>query len=143
MKKLTHQLVASTTKPGRYFDAGSNLYLLVRSGPVGPNKYWIYRYTLERKRQERSLGVFPNVSLSEARKSAIDLRAKINNGVHVADIPKISGHINQPFKDYSLDWIELNKGLWFNAKHYCRRISAMESSFQFKTLFLRLRILSA
>ena len=88
VQKLTHQLVANTTKPGRYFDAGSNLHLLVRSGPVGPNKYWIYRYTLERKRQERSLGVFPNVSLSEARKSAIDLRAKINNGYTLRTSPK-------------------------------------------------------
>ena len=103
MLRLTHQFVANTTKSGRYFDAGSNLHLLIRSGPVGPNKYWIYRYTLERKRQERSLGVFPDVSLSEARKSAIDLRTKINNGVHVADIPKNLGHINQLFKDYSLD----------------------------------------
>ena len=127
MRRLTHQLVANTTKPGRYFDAGFNLHLLVRSGPVGPNKYWIYRYTLERKRQERSLGVFPNVSLSEARKSAIDLRAKINNGVHVTDTPKISGHINQQFKDYSLDWIELNKGLWSNAKHYRQWTSTLES----------------
>ena len=35
MRRLTHQFVANTTEPGRYFDAGSNLHLLVRSGPVG------------------------------------------------------------------------------------------------------------
>ena len=93
MQKLTHQFVANTTKPGRYFDTGSNLHLLVRSGPVGPNKYWIYRYTLERKRQERSLGVFPNVSLSEARKLAIDLRARINSGENVNEIPQDSAYI--------------------------------------------------
>jgi hypothetical protein len=32
MHKLTHQFVANTTNPGRCFDAGSNLHLLVRSG---------------------------------------------------------------------------------------------------------------
>lgn len=127
MRRLTHQFVANTTKPGRYFDAGSNLHLLVRSGPVGPNKYWIYRFTLERKRHERSLGVFPSVSLSEARKLAIDLSAKINNGVNVAEIPKDSDDINQLFKDYSSAWIELNKGLWSNAKHYRQWISTLES----------------
>ena len=85
MHKLTHQFVANTTNPGRYFDAGSNLHLLVRSGPAGPNKYWIYRFTFERNRQERSLGVFPIISLSEARKLAIGLEAKINNGIYLAD----------------------------------------------------------
>ena len=143
IKKLTHQLVANTTKPGRYFDAGSNLHLLVRSGPVGPNKYWIYRYTRKGKRKERSLGIFPNVSLSEARKLAIDLRARINSGENVNEIPQDSAYINQLFKEYSLKWIELNKGLWSNVKHYRQWISPMESSFQFKTLFLRLRIPSA
>jgi len=127
MRRLTHQFVANTTKPGRYFDAGSNLHLLVRSGPVGPNKYWIYRYTLERKRQERSLGVFPNVSLSEARKLAIDRNAKINNGVNFADISQNLVYVNQLFKDYSLAWIEINKGLWSNTKHYRQWISTLES----------------
>ena len=84
MRRLTHQFVANTTEPGRYFDVGSNLHLLVRSGPVGPNKYWIHRHTLKGKRQERSLGIFPNVSLSEARKLAIDRKAKINKGICVA-----------------------------------------------------------
>lgn len=126
MHRLTHQFVANTTIPGRYFDAGSNLHLLVRSGPAGPNKYWIYRFTLERKRQERSLGVFPRISLSEARKLAIDLRAKINNRVYVADTPRDSVYINQVFKDYSSEWIEVNKGLWSNAKHYRQWISTME-----------------
>lgn len=32
MHRLTHQFVANTTNPGSYFDAGSNLHLLVRSG---------------------------------------------------------------------------------------------------------------
>jgi integrase len=127
MKKLTHQFVANITKPGRYFDAGSNLHLLVRSGPVGPNKYWIHRHTHKGRRLDRSLGVFPNVPLSEARKLAIDLRARINNGVHVADAPKNILHINQSFKDYSLEWIEINKGLWSNTKHYRQWISTLES----------------
>jgi hypothetical protein len=127
VQKLTHQFVANTTKPGRYFDAGSNLHLLVRSGPVGPNKYWIHRHTHKGRRLDRSLGVFPNVPLSEARKLAIDLRARINNGVHVADAPKNILHINQSFKDYSLEWIEINKGLWSNTKHYRQWISTLES----------------
>jgi len=46
MHKLTHQFVVNIINPGRYFDAGSNLHLLVRSGPAGPDKYWIYRLTL-------------------------------------------------------------------------------------------------
>ena len=89
MHKLTHQFVVNIINPGRYFDAGPNLYLSIRSCPAGPDKYWVYRFTFERKRQDRSLGVFPNVSLSEARKLAIDLSSKVYNGVHTADIPNI------------------------------------------------------
>ena len=85
MHKLTHQFVTNITKPGRYFDAGSNLHLLVRSGPTGQKKYWICKFTFERKRRDPSLGVFPIISLSEARKLAIGLEAKINNGIYLAD----------------------------------------------------------
>jgi len=123
MHKLTHQFVANIINPGRYFDAGSNLHLLVRSGPTGPNKYWIYRFTFQRNRQDRSLGVFPIISLSEARKLAIDLKAKINNGIYVADPHQGVGVINQIFSDYSSDWIEINKSQWSNDKHYCQWIN--------------------
>ena len=75
MQKLSHQFVNNVTKPGRYFDAGNNLHLLVRSGQAGPKKYWIARVTFKGKRKDLSLGIFPTVSLAEARNLAIDVKA--------------------------------------------------------------------
>ena len=71
MKNLTREFVASELKPGRYFDGGSGLHLLIRSGVRGPRKYWMFRFTHQGKRMEKSLGIFPSVSLSHARKASI------------------------------------------------------------------------
>ena len=70
MHKLTYQFGADTTNSGRHLDAGFTLHLLNKSGRSGPNKYWIYRSTLKRKLQDRSLELVPNISLPKARELA-------------------------------------------------------------------------
>ena len=70
MHKLTHQFGADTTNSGRHLDAGFTLHLLNKSGRSGPNKYWIYRSTLKRKLQDRSLELGPNISLPKDRELA-------------------------------------------------------------------------
>ena len=65
MHKLTHHFVSVIVNPRRYFDASSNLHLFDWSDPAGPNKYWVYRFTAQQKRQDRSLKVLQNISLSQ------------------------------------------------------------------------------
>ena len=127
MQKLSHQFVNNVTKPGRYFDAGNNLHLLVRSGKAGPKKYWIARVTLKGKRKDLSLGIFPNVSLAEARILAIDLKAKLNNGSYQFRVCKSGIEKETTFEAYARDWIELNRTQWSNTKHYGQWISTMET----------------
>ena len=122
MKKLTHKFVANVSKTGRFFDGGGGLNLLVRNGASGPRKYWVFRFTDKGKRQEKSLGIFPSVSLTDARKGAISLRAGLNNGMPptIVSSPDIPSHEEiVTFRSFALEWIELNKIQWTNQKHIC------------------------
>ncbi|MDA8863669.1 tyrosine-type recombinase/integrase [Pseudomonadales bacterium] len=130
MKKLTHKFVANVSKTGRFFDGGGGLNLLVRNGASGPRKYWVFRFTDKGKRQEKSLGIFPSVSLTDARKGAISLRAGLNNGMPptIVSSPDIPSHEESvTFRSFALEWIELNKIQWTNQKHYLQWLSSLEA----------------
>ena len=130
MKKLTHKFVANVSKTGRFFDGGGGLNLLVRNGASGPRKYWVFRFTHKGKRQEKSLGIFPSVSLTDARKGAISLRAGLNNGMPptIVSSPDILSHEESvTFRSFALEWIELNKIQWTNQKHYLQWLSSLEA----------------
>jgi integrase len=126
MKKLTHQFVNNVTKPGRYFDQGNNLHLLVRKGKSEPKKYFNVRATRNGRRIDRSLGTFPEVFLSEARKLATELMAKINSDEPIDDDRTNELKKSTTFIDFASDWIELNNSQGSNHKHYRQWISTME-----------------
>jgi integrase len=74
MAKLTNAaLKGLIKKPGRHSDGGG-LYFRV----IGDDKaYWAFRYTLDGKEREMSLGPYPEVTLAEARATHADARAKV------------------------------------------------------------------
>ena len=125
MKNLTREFVASELKPGRYFDGGSGLHLLIRSGVRGPRKYWMFRFTHQGKRMEKSLGIFPSVSLSHARKASIAMRADLNASKFSSEESSTKDRVT--FRSFALEWIELNKIQWTNQKHYLQWLSTLET----------------
>lgn len=89
MGKLTALLVKSA-KPGPKQDKltdGGGLYLLVM--PNG-SKYWRYDYRYREKRKTLPLGVYPDVSLSEARDRHNEARQKVKSGVDPARERKVA-----------------------------------------------------
>jgi hypothetical protein len=64
-------------KPHKLSD-GRGLYLLVH--PNG-SKYWRYRYRYAGKQKLLALGVYDDVSLSEARRKLEDARSLLRNGI--------------------------------------------------------------
>ena len=77
---LTDQLVASTTphsKPYKLFD-GAGMFLLVM--PDGA-RYWRFKYRFAGKEKALSLGVYPEVTLPEARLLREELRALLVDGI--------------------------------------------------------------
>ena len=130
MKKLSHKFVANVSKTGRYFDGGTGLHLLVRHGASGPRKYWVFRFTHDGKRHDKSLGIFPLVALTEARKGTTAFRADLNNGVvPVVTSPpeRLVSEENVTFRAYAHEWIELNKLQWTNQKHYLQWLTSLET----------------
>jgi integrase len=118
---LNTTFVQKAIKPGRYFDGGSGLHLLIR----GKNKkYWIYRYMRSGKRQDMSLGVFPLVSLAEARKKAVEASFDLAKGINPIEARKATktaalkeqqNRIN--FRDFAKNCIEAKSHEWRNSKH--------------------------
>ena len=61
---------------------GGNLYLFVRGG----SRSWVFRYVgPDGKRKNMGLGPLSGVSLSEARKAAVSLRAQIKHPISPSD----------------------------------------------------------
>lgn len=78
--ELLTDVTIRNAKPGdkpRKLGDGNGLTLLVH--PNG-SKYWQQRYTLHGKEKTLQLGVYPDMSLSEARAAAKDARRLVANG---------------------------------------------------------------
>ncbi len=77
---LTTHAVRSAKTPGiksiKLFDGGG-LYLLVN--PRG-SKWWRFKYRFGGKENQSSLGVYPDVSLREARKKRNELKKILKSG---------------------------------------------------------------
>ena len=78
---LTDLLVRKTKHSGKpsgdKYSDGHALYLLVKAS----NKYWRMNYRFEGKHKTLALGVYPEVSLAQARELCGDARKLLRNGV--------------------------------------------------------------
>lgn len=118
---LNATFVQKTNKPGRYFDGVSGLHLLVKNAS---KKYWIYRFMRSGKRQDMSLGVFPWISLAEARKKAAEASFDLARGINPIEARKALKEValkdsqNQiRFRDFAKKCIETKSHEWRNSKH--------------------------
>ena len=69
--------VAKASNKVRYLNDGCGLRIRVR--PNG-SRHWIYRYRLNKKEKNTSLGAYPQVSLTQVRDIAIEARALVGDG---------------------------------------------------------------
>ena len=79
MGKLTAQEVKNSqfeSKQQKLTDGGGMYLLVAKSG-----KYWRYDYRYLKKRKTLALGVYPQVSLKEAREMHYDARKKLSDGI--------------------------------------------------------------
>lgn len=74
--KLTDAKLRNTTKPGKYFD-GAGLFLLVTDKG---RRYWRMKYRHLGKEKLLALGVYPMVSLKEAREKRDDAKRLLGRG---------------------------------------------------------------
>lgn len=98
------------TKRYRLADSGG---LCLRVWPNG-GKYWILRYRIGGKEKNLSLGIYPDVSLVEARDARDAAKHLLNKGVDPA-IAKLQHKLKNKtsgandFESVAVEWIELKK----------------------------------
>lgn len=80
--KLSHQSILAMKapdKPVEYYDA-EETGLILRLSAAG-SKTFAYRYDIGDKKKRVSIGMFPGISLAEARRKVQKLKVKINDGL--------------------------------------------------------------
>lgn len=64
---------------------GNGLYLIVKSDGA---KWWRLDYTFDEKRKTISIGVYPRISLSDARRKTEEAHNQIDNGINPSELRK-------------------------------------------------------
>ena len=93
---------------------GRGLFLLVR--PEG-SKWWRFRYSLGGKEKMLSLGVYPDVSLKDARDRRDEARKLLANGIDPSDIRKAqksarAERVANSFETVAREWHDKHKSHW-------------------------------
>lgn len=119
--KLDFQTVKKLKKPGRYTDAlVKGLHIWVKPTLA---KYWIFRFSVQGKQHNVSLGGFPTVGVSEARIKAEEAREKLGQGINPINERQTQKHVQAPsvskltFREYALACVETKRAEWKNQKH--------------------------
>lgn len=105
--------LAAREKPYRIADS-KGLALLVHSNG---SKYWQYRYRFNGKGKLLALGVYPDVTLAEARDRRDEARKQLANGVDPSDVRRMrksaraESEINS-FQAVAEEWYCLHKSKW-------------------------------
>lgn len=116
---FTDPYVKNLTKPGRYTDATTHgLNLNIKNNG---RKYWVFRYLYAEKRSDLALGVYPDISLKEARKRATQSRSSVLQGQRPVATWKTAAILQTSttplFKDFASECIATKRAEWSNPKH--------------------------
>ena len=125
-------LAIKNAKRGKHFDGGG-LFLHVQSG----SRYWRLKYRYAGKEKLLALGVFPEVSLAEARRRRADARDLLRDGLDPSAERKL-GRLNavlssiNTFGAIASEWLEKQKPsmaaiTYDKAKWQLSMVSAMDS----------------
>lgn len=93
---------------------GAGLYLLVnKSG----RKYWRYNYRFKGKHKTLSIGLYPDISLKEARELHHDAKKLLSEGIDPSQQRKIEKALKveqaaNSFEAIALEWIEKKRLIW-------------------------------
>lgn len=79
MKLTVKQVDSSKPKEKDYklFDGGGLYLLVTKSG----SKYWRLKYRIDGKEKVLAIGVYPTITLAEARKKRDDAKRQLSDGV--------------------------------------------------------------
>lgn len=115
MKLTVKQVDSSKPKEKDYklFDGGGLYLLVTKSG----SKYWRLKYRIDGKEKVLAIGVYPTITLAEARKKRDDAKRQLSDGVDPNKIKKDKKRDSKfdgsnTFKSIALEWYEGRKDRW-------------------------------
>ncbi len=116
------------SKTQKLFD-GRGLYLEI--SPRG-GKWWRYKYRFNGKEKRISLGVYPDVSLSDARERLQDARKLVANGVDPSEARKAekaagTERAANSFEVIAREWFDMKKPGWVES-HSKKVIGRLEKN---------------
>ncbi|MDP9565017.1 integrase arm-type DNA-binding domain-containing protein [Dickeya oryzae] len=100
-------------KPYKLTD-GEGMHLLVH--PNG-SKYWRLQYRFDGKQKMLALGVYPEISLSEARQRRDEAKRQVANSIDPSEKKKVEKQarkvaVENTFKSVALEWHEYKRPNW-------------------------------
>lgn len=98
---LIRRMAYSGNGAGDKHTDGDGMYLLVKSS----GKYWRLNYRFGGKQKTLALGVYPEVTLAEARKRRAEARAKLAQGID----PVVAKHKEQHARELVLEQALVNE----------------------------------
>ncbi|AFT66924.1 integrase arm-type DNA-binding domain-containing protein [Cycloclasticus sp. P1] len=132
VKELTPIEIRQLSDKGRYPVGGvAGLYLQV-TPPSG--KSWLLRVKIAEKRRDIGLGIFPSISLADAREKARELRELVKSGIDPLQQAKetklaqiIEQRKNKTFAEVAQECHAFKKAGFKNQKHSQQWISTLET----------------
>jgi len=111
--KLTVAQIKAAKPQARVYRLADGAGLVLSIHPHG-GKYWQFRYRIDGREKTESLGVFPEVSLAEARIKLPHLRQTLRNGQDPSALRKQlraqqKVRARDTFKHVALEWFEIWK----------------------------------
>jgi integrase len=125
-QKLDHKTIENLTikdKPYKVHDAQTKgMFVLVHNNG---SKYFRINYTFNSKQKTLGLGVFPTISLVDARLKAATIRSQIANNTDPSKLRKKAKNKDtkknkRTFKKIALDWIDVKSNGW--KPDYCKDV---------------------
>jgi len=118
--KLTDAKLRTLRAPGKHFDGGG-LYLEVT--PAG-GRYWRLKYRYGGKEKRLAFGVYPEVTLKEARERRDSARKTLDRGADPGELKKAAKaqaehEARNTFETVARDWLEHQASVW-SAGHASR-----------------------
>lgn len=120
---LTAIAVRNLKAPGRHADGGG-LYLHIRDNG---SKNWVLRIKAHGKRRDIGLGVYPDISLTDAREASSDMRRTVAAGGNPIEERKLARTAKPTFAEAARLVFEARKATWKNPKHRAQWISTLET----------------
>ena len=113
LTELKIKSLTSTSKIQKISDGGG---LVLFINPKG-NKYWRYNFRFENKQKTLSIGVYPAVSLAEARKKHIQAKLLLAEGIDPTMVNKTAEdaakrEISLQFESVARDWWNAQLPRW-------------------------------